>query len=193
MYNIIEMTLRIIQHCIVLAFVASFCLFAQDNESPPPLNPYDSPWGEPAKPPSGSNNNSPANSPFDQDEDDNSFIPPSFGGSSSSSSNQTGEGKTSFMLIEPSDVDQCRAWSNQMLSNKSFPDFNECQFNLERKLEETRSAIEHSIDTVERYKLKKMLRGKMKNEDRKKNQMDYSKLEARLKAETKKGCVCIKK
>lgn len=191
------MKTSVLQHCITLLLISSLCVFAQDDDSPPPLNPYDSPWGQPAQPSGPNNNNNsqqlPASDPLDQDDDDGSFVPPSFSGNSSSSTSQAGEGKTSFMLVEESYVDQCKAWSNQILSNKSFPDFNDCQFNLERKLEETHSAIEHSIDTVERYKLKKMLRGKMKNEDRKKNQMDYSKLEARLKAETKRGCICIKK
>ncbi|HMQ10759.1 MAG TPA: hypothetical protein PKC21_07360 [Oligoflexia bacterium] len=194
------MKIYVVQYCIILFLSASLCLFAQDDESPPPLNPYDSPWGEPVTPPSNSNgapsnnNTNSSDDDFgDQDDFDAPFTPPSFGGNSSSSSGQSGEGKSSFMLVEESNVDQCKNWGNQLLSNKSFTDFNDCQFNLERKLEETHSAIEHSIDTIERFKLKKMLRGQIKNEDRKKNQLDYSKLEARLKAENKKGCICIKK
>ena len=178
-----------------LIFVFSTSLWAQ---SPPPLNPYDSPWGEPVTKDSGSSGNTSAPSPSDPfgSPFDSPSMEDDFGGFSpgnGSSSKDSGEGKSSFMLVAPSNIDECKSWGNSMIANKSFSDFNDCQFQLERKLEQARSAIEISDDTIERYKLKKMLRGEITNEERKQNSMRFSVLEKRIKRETKKGCSCIKK
>ena len=192
---------------VLTLFLASSCpIFAQDD-APPPLNPFDSTWPTPppappaegapggaATPPAGGDNpfgGAPGGDPFDPFGDSGGD---EFGGGGASPAprgSSKREGKSSFMLVDPKKGPTCNTWGNVMLGEKSFDDMGNCQFELERMVDQGRAMIEENQDRFERYKLKKVIRGQMKREDTTKYRFDFSRLQKQLDDANKQGCSCI--
>lgn len=169
---------------------------------PPPLNPYENPW---PTPPSGSNGNSKgsnrnsgSNQPGGPNDSNSPGAPPPpppsfdpFGGSPSSGSSSR-EGKSSFVLEAPSNIDRCDQWSNVLLSGETHDDFNDCRFALERKVEKAKQGISQTIDRMERKKLKSVIRGHISRQKSKQYSLTFDQLRETLDRELSQGCLCVK-
>lgn len=170
----------------------------------PPLNPYDSPWPTPDSPSNGNpppsyapppGNDAPSYAPpvfdpYGSDADDGSsgFGGGGFGGGSASDR----EGKSSFVLEEPSDFKACDQWGNKLLGERVYSDYNDCRFALDRKGQDSKSLIAGTIDRSEREKLKSVIKGNLSREKSKEYTLDFKQLLETLDQEIKQGCLCVK-
>ena len=176
-------------------------IHAQDGDIPPPLNPYDPMPSSPDLPTLPTDPGMPGGNPMDP-----GMMPPmpdgggeggfdpfaEEGGFGGGGGDGRREGKESFRYIEQSANQGCSNWTNPLLGKKKYDDFSTCRMDLERLIERGRMAIERNVDDVERFKLKKVIRGTISKEESKTFGVQFQMIEKKLMQARREGCVCKK-
>ena len=174
-------------------------ILGQNNEVPPPLNPYDANWPPPSNnapgsappmPPGASgfppqSAPTPGFPPMDPPEEDD------FGGFGGGSGSGKREGKSSFVLVEPSENQECARWTHELVKPKSFVDFNDCQKQVDQIVDNGTDSIGVIVDDLERYKLKNVIRKNIPRSESQKYQLSFSSIQQELKKARKKTCECL--
>ena len=194
---------------LVLCFLGlSVCnLYGQGSEVPPPLNPFDSPWPSPGAeaappgvpptgfPPAAPGGAEPAPAPF-TDESNGGFDPfdedDSGGGGGGSSAPSRKEGKQSFVLLNPEENRSCPKWTHQLDTKATFDDQDACLSSLEKSAKTSKENILKSEDTLERAKLKSVIKGDMTRDDSKSYKVSHERLRGSIDRALKKRCACAK-
>jgi hypothetical protein len=102
------------------------------------------------------------------------------------------EGKSSFKLLEQSHTPTCRKWGNTLLGTESYGDKTSCEFELEKRIDAGRASIDDLTDKIERFKLKKVIRGELKNRaETKKYDVQFTGLLKALDEASQSGCHCL--
>jgi hypothetical protein len=207
-----------IRNYIVFFFIlmGTATAFAQASNNPPAVVPTPDPWGGAvpqtppgvapapavpgAVPPSGvpapgSDSffvpTDPGMGGFDYFEDEED--PWGGGGSTGGSGGSQREGKSSFKLLSPTKERACTKWGNNLLGPATFSDKSICEAELDRKVDQGRASIEEMNDGIERFKLKKVIRGDLgsRNEARKYD-ITFESLRKALENASASGCTCQK-
>jgi hypothetical protein len=100
-----------------------------------------------------------------------------------------GEGKESFKLIERPKEPSCGKWRSGYLEAE-YDDKTNCEFELERKVDEGRAAVEELTDRIERAKLKKVIRHEVPKKETTRYEVKFNALQKTLDEALQKGCVC---
>lgn len=154
--------------------------------------PWAAPSPTPSAPPSGGEGDSffvpvqPPSEGFDYFEDEEEEAPGSSGGGRSGA-----EGKSSFKLLQRPVESACRKWGNSLLGATSYNDKTSCEFELEKKVDQGRASIEELTDKIERFKLKKVIRGELKSRSEAgKYDVNFASLQKALEEASQGGCSC---
>ena len=155
---------------------------ASPSESQPSPAPYDSDsYFVPVQPNPG----------FDYFEDEEDSYSSPYSSGSSSSSRRNRPAKDSFQFVEPSSRGACRTWGNPLLDSRTFSDRIDCENTLEDTVDRGIGAMDDVYDHVERWKLKKAIRGDIRDRaEVQKYHVDFEKLRETLRASSKEGCTC---
>ena len=199
-----------------MVFLGSQSGWTQNDRSPPPLNPPGAPtWPTPEPVPPGfapaptppgavtpgfGTGNEPyfgtgepsAPGEFDYFSDEEDFSGGwGGGGAGGGGGGGKGQGKSSFKLVEPSTAPTCKKWGNPLLGPTTFAEKGNCDFELERHIDQGKASIEELYDKIERFKLKKVIRGELKSRNEaNRYQVSFQSLQKTLQEASKKGCTC---
>ncbi|MFH1262493.1 MAG: hypothetical protein V1495_03480 [Pseudomonadota bacterium] len=103
------------------------------------------------------------------------------------------EGKGSFRLLKESSADRCKKWGNSLLSGESYTDKTSCEMALDKKVDAGKLSIEELTDKIERFKLKKVIRGELGNRNEaKKYDVSFLSLQKALDDAAQSGCSCLR-
>jgi hypothetical protein len=102
------------------------------------------------------------------------------------------EGKGSFRLLKESSASRCKKWGNALLSAESYTDKTSCELALDKKVDAGKASIEELTDKVERFKLKKVIRGELESRtEAKKYGVSFVSLQKALDDAAQSGCTCL--
>ncbi len=100
--------------------------------------------------------------------------------------------KDSFRLVDKPTRDICKKWSNSLLGPTTFPDRGRCEIELGRKVDQGYSSIDDMYDRIELFKLKKVIRGDLKDRaEARQYSVTFDSLRKALQDASHKGCSCL--
>ncbi|MFH1018962.1 MAG: hypothetical protein V1798_12400 [Pseudomonadota bacterium] len=123
---------------------------------------------------------------FEEEDEGSSGAPAGSGGGG------THETKDSFRLVDRPTHDVCRKWGNSLLGPTTFPDRSRCEFELGRKVDQGYSSIDDMYDRIELFKLKKVIRGDLKDRsEARQYSVNFDSLRKALDDASHQGCACL--